>query len=616
MNSFKRHFILLIAPVIILTSFSCQQNPESTEERYPVQGWNILSHQEEQAERVIERSRDYSINHLQLSHQIIMDLRHAKKPEVAAKVNRLTQKAHEAGIGEVCVWDHALYHLDYYPDRFRTGPNDLINLDNPEFWKWIKNDYREMLDLVPGIDGIILTFIETGAHVEDQYSEVMKTEEEKLAAMVDTLASVIIDERGLQLYVRTFVYNRAELSSMLKCINLVKNPKLRVMTKEVPHDFFLTHPVAEFVSNIRFPTIIEFDAAHEYNGQGIIASMFPDTHLKRWDFYRNLPNVIGYVARTDRGNTATIIDNPAEINLYAINKAVNGESTPPTDSIYNRFISETYGAESLPYLKPAFKKAAEAVKSSFYTLGLNINSHSRLQYNDNSSYQRHVSGKWMENPVIHIGHGIDKEFHYWQDVVNHLAPARYKSSEGTQLSKESQWVIQKGWLQPEELINREYLEFILAEKKYGTEKAKEALDLVKQAEPYVENKVRYDTLLHVFERTAMTAELYEATAKLFFGYRLLAKVNGEDKDYAAAVVDDGLKHTFNSCMAMNDYPHKGPTGQFHWQEDVYRGLAYYNAVKLRENDTYHVRFFPFFPYGGLKEDAEAEIWQIAMKNRP
>jgi len=616
MYSFKKYFILAIAPVIFITFFSCRQNMENDENRFPVQGWNILSQHEEQAERVIERSRDYNINHLQLSHQIIMDLRHAKNPGVATKVNRLTKEAHEAGIEEVCVWDHALYHLDYYPDKFRTGPNDLINLDNPEFWKWIKNDYREMLDLVPDIDGIILTFIETGAHVEDQYSEVMKTEEEKLAAMVDTLASVIIDERGLQLYVRTFVYNRAELSSMLKCINLVKNPKLRVMTKEVPHDFFLTHPVSQFVEDIRFPTIIEFDAAHEYNGQGIIASMFPDIHLKRWAFYRNLPNVIGYVARTDRGNTTTIIDNPAEINLFAIKKAVDDEITPPADSIYAQFIRETYGDESLIYLEPAFKKAAEAVKSSFYTLGLNINSHSRLQYNDNSSYQRHVSGKWMENPVIHIGHSIDKEFHYWKDVVNHLAPAEYKRSENTQLARESQWVFQKGWLQPEELITREYLDYVLTEKKYGTQQAKEALELVKQTEPIVENKVHYDTLLHVFERTAMTAELYEATAKLFFGYRLLAKKNGADKDYATEIVDDGLKHTFDICMTMNEYPHKGPTGQFHWQEDVYRGLAYYNTVKLRENDDYRVRFFPYFPFGGLEEEARTEIWQTAMDNKP
>lgn len=616
MNTFKKHFILIFTSVIFITSFSCTQNKINDENQYSVQGWNILSSQEEQAEQVIQRSRKYNINHLQLSHKIIMDLRHAKNPAVADKVNRLTKKAHEAGIEEVCVWDHALYRLDYYPDKFRTGPNDLINLDNPEFWKWIKNDYREMLDLVPDIDGIILTFIETGAHVEDQHSEVMKSEEEKLAAMVDTLASVIIDERGLQLYVRTFVYNRAELSSMLKCINLVKNPNLRVMTKEVPHDFFLTHPVAEFVKEIRFPTIIEFDAAHEYNGQGIIASMFPETHLKRWDYYRNLPNVIGYVARTDRGNTTTIIDNPAEINLFAIDKAVNAKSTPSADSVYNQFIRETYGVESLQYLKPAFKKAAEAVQSSFYTLGLNINSHSRLQYNDNSSYQRHVSGKWMENPLIYIGHDIDKEFHYWKDVVNHLAPSNYKRPENTQLARESQWIIQKGWLQPEELINREYLDYVLTEKKYGTRQAKEALELVKQAKPFVENRAYYDTLLHVFERTAMTTELYEATAKLFFGYRLLAKENSTDRDYAATVVDDGLQHTFAVCMAMNEYPHKGPTGQFHWQEDVYRGLAYYNAVRLRESDNYYVRFFPFFDFGGLTEEAESEIWKTAMENRP
>ncbi|MDD4225210.1 MAG: hypothetical protein WCY58_01985 [Mariniphaga sp.] len=270
---------------------------EEQKNRY-VQGWNILSDDEKLAEMVIEHSRDYSINHLQLSHHLIMDLRHAKNPARAARINRLVNRAHEAGIPKVLIWDHMLYPLDYYPEEFRTGPGNLIDLDNPEFWAWIKNDYREMLRLVPEIDGLILTFIETGARIENQYSRVLKTPQEKLAAMIDTISSLIIDEKGLELYVRTFFYTRQERENMLNCLNLIQNEGLRVMTKEVPHDFFLTHPSASYVGNIKFPVIIEFDAAHEYNGQGIIASIFPDLHLKRWESYKKLPNVIGYVARS------------------------------------------------------------------------------------------------------------------------------------------------------------------------------------------------------------------------------------------------------------------------------------------------------------------------------
>jgi hypothetical protein len=597
-----------------LLMMSCQDQTKSLEDNSQVQGWNILSNQEEMAQMVIQRAKEYHVNHLQLSHQIVMDLRHVKKEETANLVNRLTEKAHHAGIKEICIWDHALYPLDYYPDVFKTGPDSLINLDNPEFWDWIKNDYRNMLDLVPEIDGIILTFIETGAHVEDQFSEVMKTEEEKLAAMVDTLASVIIDERGMNLYVRTFVYNKAELSSMLKCINMVKNPKLRVMTKEVPHDFFLTHPVSEFVGQIRFPTIIEFDAAHEYNGQGIITSMFPGLHMERWRYYRKLPNVIGYVARTDRFNNTSILQNPAEINLFALEKLVNSETDIPTDTVIKEFIEISYGSKTIPMLLPAFKMAPEIVQSTFYTLGLNINSHSRLQYNDNSSYQRHVSGKWFEDPMVRIGHDVNKDFHYWKDVVNHLAPAAYKRPEKTQLARESQWVIDSAWLDSVELMNQTYLDYILTEKEFGVHTAREALHLIRQAEEFVDSQTRYDTLLHVFERTLLTSKLYEATAKLFFGFRVLASGNEQDTKYVSGIIDDGLKETYNVCMEMKAYPYKGPVGQFRWEEDIYRGLACYNAVKSRKNDEYHIRFFPYFRFGRMQEEEKIKIWNDAINN--
>ncbi len=607
-----KYILLIILSFFIIISGcenkNTERNENTDENKLQVKGWNILSNQEDLSQMVIDSSSNYEINHLQISHKIIMDLRHAKNPERAAMVNRLTKRAHDAGVEEVCIWDHALYYLDYYPEKFRTGPDSLINLDNPEFWQWIKNDYREMLNLLPDIDGIILTFIETGAHVEDQYSEIYKTEEEKLAAMVDTLASVIIDERNLKLYVRTFVYNKAELSSMLKCINLVKNPKLRVMTKEVPHDFFLTHPVAEFVKQIKFPTIIEFDAAHEYNGQGIVASAFPEVHLYRWNYYKKLPNVIGYVARTDRGGNTTIINNPAEINLYVLNKAFD---TGAGNQWYQDFICENYGCEAAQYLVPALQLSHGIISSSFYTLGININSHSRLDWLDNSSYQRHVSGKWMDKPIADIGHGVNKKLHYWKDVVNHLAPAWYKNAEGSQLAKESQWVLDSGWLQPEEMMDTTFLNYVLEEKAFGVAKAEEALELVKQAKPLVKNNRMYDTLLYVFERTQLTAQLYEATAKLFFGYRVYARGEAYRSKKVQKTINEGLEQTMEVALKMKDYPHPGPIGQFDWQEDIYRGLGYYNAVKFRENDAFHRGFFPNYGFGRMNQEERIAIWNKA-----
>lgn len=102
----------------------------------PIEGWTLLGIEPRVAAEAIKASPAYGINHLQLSHDLMMNLYEARDPVVAERINRLAEEAHAAGINEVCVWDHALYHADYYPERFRSAPGGLIDLDNPEFWEW------------------------------------------------------------------------------------------------------------------------------------------------------------------------------------------------------------------------------------------------------------------------------------------------------------------------------------------------------------------------------------------------------------------------------------------------------------------------------------------------
>jgi len=127
----------------------------------PVRGWTLLSQSEPDDRATIAAAPGYGINHLQLSHLIVMNLKEIKDDRRRGLVNRLTDAGHAAGISEVVLWDHAFYELGYYPARFRTGPQGTIDLDNPAFWEWFKADYRAMLDRVPEADGLVLTFIET-----------------------------------------------------------------------------------------------------------------------------------------------------------------------------------------------------------------------------------------------------------------------------------------------------------------------------------------------------------------------------------------------------------------------------------------------------------------------
>ncbi|MBV6645899.1 MAG: hypothetical protein KI790_10640 [Cyclobacteriaceae bacterium] len=549
----------------------CQENPQPDSFAPGVRGWNILSNVVEKGELLLNSSENYNINHLQLSHHLIMDLRDVRNAEKLGATRQLINKAQGIGIENILVWDHALYDLGYYPEDFKNDEG-LINLDNPEFWSWFKTDYRSMLDSLPGVNGIVLTFIETGAHVEDQYSVKWKTESERLAHLVDSLASVVIDERNLQLYIRTFMYHERDLEAMLSCIDLIKHPEIKIMTKEVPHDFFLTHPVSSFIERFDKEVLIEFDLGHEYNGQGVIASILPEITIARWKYYAQQKNVIGYVARTDRYNKTQNMGKPTEINLYALNR-ITEDTTLTAEAIVEEFITQKYGENLVPYLKDVFLETDDIITSTLYTLGLHINSHSRLDFDGQSNYSRHCSGKWLDVPTVKVEHNVNKTFHYWKDLIEHLSPARYKSKEvepGVQsiLYTEAPWIIDGGLVTSIDKMNLEYLNHIVTEKEYAVEKCEWAVNKILSAKQYFTSLNDFEELLHLYERTFLTAELYYHSSKAYFGFRCF--LNEPASDELKKIIVDGLVGMRSTSEKIRLYPHKGDQGQFNWAKDADR----------------------------------------------
>ena len=570
--------VVLVFIVGIILSFSNKKN-DRTEADPQIRGWNILSDDTIKGMLAISKAENYHINHLQLSHNLMMDLKDVRNPQKLHATRNLLNAAHHAGIEKVLVWDHSLYSLNYYPDRFKNK-DGRINLDDPLFWKWIKNDYRSMLDSLPALDGIVMTFIETGAHVEDQYSEKWKTEPEKLANLVDSLASVIIDERGLELYIRTFIYTKHEMKSLIGCVNLVRHPKVKVMDKEVPHDFFLTHPVSDFVTKFNKETIIEFDLGHEYNGQGIIASIFPKTVVERWKYFAKQKNVIGYVARTDRYGDTQNVGRATEVNLYAL-KRISENPGLSADSIVAEFITQKYGSAAVKILKPVFMDTEEIIKSVLYTLGLHMNSHSSFEFEDPNTYGRHCSGIWLENPVVKIEHGVNKEFHYWKDIVENLSPARYKAKNQPNgkpalFYQESPWIIDSGWLSEVDKMNETYLGYVITEKENGVQKAQWAMDEIKKAKPLISSDEDYQDLLHLYERTWLTSKLYLASAKAYFGFRTW--LNDPRDEKARMIATAGLREIERVSFEMEKYPFKGPVGQHSWIGDINRAKNLHNKI--------------------------------------
>ena len=513
-----------------------------------------------------------------LSHHIVHDLNEVRNPEKRDLTNALTDSAHAAGVQEVVVWDHQLYSLDYYPDRFRTGPDSTLNFDNPDFWTWFKEDYRDMLDRVPEIDGLILTFIETGARAEQQHSTELTTPAEKLAAVVNSVGEVVIEERGLNLYARTFAYTDEEYDTITGAIERFEYPEIRLMMKATPHDFFLTHPNNPLPGKIDRPTLIELDPTSEFNGQGQIANTWPQQMLKRWQAHSAHEEVIGYVARTDRFGGTQIVGRPSEVNLTALKMGAEDPDVNP-EAVYDAFITEEYGKEALPHVKSAFQRSYDIITSTLYTLGTNTANHSRLNYVPYpSSYARHVSGRWIDPPVVRVEHGVDREFHYWTDIVNHIAPAWAKSREGNGQLNEIPEVMENGWTQPEELMNPEYLDYVLTEKDYGIDQVKAAQKDIEAARSHLSEN-EYENLRQYFERTLLTARLHRNVAAAYWGFRVWCRGDSYQSSELESTIRTALAEIRDVSDAIRDYPEKPPSGQWTWSNDPDMAMQYVDWIE-------------------------------------
>ncbi|MFS8103769.1 hypothetical protein LFM09_42270 [Lentzea alba] len=559
----KKLVCALLAMALLSPAGIAEAKPED------IRGWTLLSNNDPGNERTIAAAKDYRINHLQLSHDVIHHLRQLKESESRRqRAVRLTDQAHAAGIKEVAVWDHALYSLTYYPAEFRTGPNGTIDLDNPAFWEWFKADYRAMLDLLPNIDSVILTFIETGARVERQHSTRLKTAEEKLAYLVDQVASVT-DERNKLLYVRTFAYFPEEMNNVLRAVDLVQNQGIRVMAKAQPHDFFLTHPIDVTVPRIERPVLIEYDATGEYNGQGKMAGAFVSDHADRLRHYRKLPNVIGYVARGDRFQDSHIVGTPTEVNLWALHRAPQLTNS----QIYQEFARRKYGVLAAPRVAQALARSQEIVESVLYTLGNNSGDHSRLNYDPYCpGYHRSVSGKWIDPPVAHVKHGVNKSYHYWIDVVNTLAPPHCKLD--PILRNETPYVLDRGWVTPGNLMVQSYLDDVVTEKNHGVRLAEKSLADVEAVRRFLK-PADYAQLKAYFERTVISAKLHRSIAKAYFGYRLYLRTPSVE---LARTIWAGLDESKLMADAVRTYPTPPGKGEFDWVSDAGRADTYYKRI--------------------------------------
>jgi hypothetical protein len=162
----------------------------------------------------------------------------------------------------------------------------------------------------------------------------------------------------------------------------------------------------------------------------------------------------------------------------------------------------------------------------------------------------------LENPEIYIAHEVNQEFHYWKDIVNHLAPAKWKVAEGRNLDEIPE-VLENDWIQP------------VAEKEFAVQLCQDAILKIKEAKPYFINAKDYNILYHTFNRTLLTAKLRKAYATLYYSNRIWNRGEEFQQKNILNYMENGIEEIEEHTSTMKLFSKEGPTGgQWEWKDDI------------------------------------------------
>jgi len=178
-------------------------------------------------------------------------------------------------------------------------------------------------------------------------------------------------------------------------------------------------------------------------------------------------------------------------------------------------------------------------------------------------------------PVTTVRHGVDKTYHFWIDVVDHLAPPACKTD--PTLRREAGYVLDNGWVKLGNNMEPAYLEDVVREKDWSVRQAEASLADIEAARRYL-REPQYKQLKAYFERTLLTVRLHRSVSKAYFGYRLWLRDAPYRTPALQCAIWAGLREAQQVAAQVRAYPEKAATGEWNWLIDANQADLYYNRI--------------------------------------
>lgn len=331
-----------------------------------IRGWQFHLYDIPYLRRAIAVAAEHKVNHIQLTHDIVMYLKHINNnPTRERQVNDLVDQAHRRGM-EAFVMIHT---ISYLPSRFLTGHR--ANLDDPRFWTYEREQYQTVFRKCPNIDGIALSFGDAcHYHIynDNQVSSAM-TPSERLLQYIETVWEVC-DSLGKTLYVRDWAGSGATVEAIMRA-----PAGVRVMTKSDIGDWQQTDPHNPLLGAFGDRhQIVEMDLCGEYLGRSWVHWGAPEyvAYRLRHALSRGVKGAVGRVDAFDLGHHLEALPygvpssvggthalgTPNDVNIFAFCRLLENPDADP-EGLWQEWAAARFGERAAPYVVSALRRSFE-----------------------------------------------------------------------------------------------------------------------------------------------------------------------------------------------------------------------------------------------------------------
>lgn len=329
--------------------------------------WQFQCDDWEYLKEAIPLAKNRGMNRIQLSHDIIMDaeeLWEDDDKETLALVRKCIALAQKHDL-KVDMWTHEFSSV---PDKYIKNGRIRVNSG---LWEWLHNKYERVFNLLPELDGLVLTFAETDYEV---YKGSKIEKQEKAISNIVQLSEHMHEICNINdkiIILRTFVHFPRELdwigTAFSKvCDKLADSGNIVIMSKIIPHDWHPYYPYSPMLGKFdNVPQIVELDLGNEYTGKNYILYPMVD-YISEALNYSMEHKIDGAVGRVEREQHLAI-GTPNQINIYAFSKMVNGLDLQP-EQIWNEWCQKQYGKEVVTELIPVLKRFYDITNITLFPL--------------------------------------------------------------------------------------------------------------------------------------------------------------------------------------------------------------------------------------------------------